>query len=325
MNRKTINKILSQKHEDFLSSITDPEIKKLIDKNSIITGGSIVSLLLNERVKDFDYYFTDKETCKRVAEYFVNKFNEAHKDRTYLTTTMLNEPVVVEENDRIKIIVPSAGVASENDIESKYQYFESLPDEANEQYVDEVVKDIIQEGVEESDEVDSTPMEEIDKEKGKYRVVFMSSNAITLSNKIQLVIRFYGSPDEVHKNYDFVHCQNYWTSKDRKLILLPDALECILTKQLHYQGSLYPVCSVIRTRKFLKQGWYINAGQYLKMCFQISELNLNDINILEDQLTGVDAAYFFQIIAYCRERQKEDSEFKITTPYLVTIIDKIFG
>ena len=52
MNRKTIKKIISKKHEDFLASIDDENVKKLIDKNSIITGGSIVSLLLNENVKD---------------------------------------------------------------------------------------------------------------------------------------------------------------------------------------------------------------------------------------------------------------------------------
>src|SRR3546814_1364029 len=47
-----------------------------------------------------------------------------------------------------------------------------------------------------------------------YRPVFMSTNAITLSDKIQIVLRFYGEADAIHENYDFVHCTNYWTSKD---------------------------------------------------------------------------------------------------------------
>ena len=78
MNRKTINKILTKKHEDFLSSITNEEVKKLIDKNSIITGGSIVSLLLNEKVNDYDYYFTDKEINEYVDKQTFLK-NEANK------------------------------------------------------------------------------------------------------------------------------------------------------------------------------------------------------------------------------------------------------
>src|SRR3546814_2013322 len=47
-----------------------------------------------------------------------------------------------------------------------------------------------------------------------YRPVFVSTNAITLSDKIQIVLRFYGEADAIHENYDFVHCTNYWTSKE---------------------------------------------------------------------------------------------------------------
>ena len=157
-----------------------------------------------------------------------------------------------------------------------------------------------------------------------YRPVFLSDNAITLSNKVQLVIRFYGDPAEIHRNYDFIHCCNYWTP-DEGVMLNPLALESILTKNLQYQGSAYPVCSVIRMRKFLKAGWHINAGQILKMLFQISALDLTDIEVLEEQLTGVDAAYFYQVIEYCKKRLVEEPDFKVTAPYLCSIIDKIWG
>ena len=299
MNRKTIKKIISKKHEDFLASIDDENVKKLIDKNSIITGGSIVSLLLNENVKDFDYYFTNKETCKAVAEYYVKKFIQLHPE----WSDTLRKPEVVEENDRIKIHVPSAGVAGE---------------EPEQEYVERVIS--------EADDISSEPLDTPSEDtKEKYRPVYISTNAITLSDKVQLVIRFCGEAEDIHKNYDFSHCTNYWTSKDKKLTLQPTALEAILTKQLYYQGSLYPICSVIRTRKFIKQGWHINAGQFLKMCFQISELDLKDINVLSEQLVGVDQAYFIDLINYCKKRQEEDKDFQITMPYIVSIVDKIFG
>jgi hypothetical protein len=315
MNRKMICKVLEKKHIEFLSTITDDTVKRLVAKNSIVTGGSIASMLLREPIKDFDYYFTNKETCVAVAKYYVDRFNEAHPDNTYLTTTKLTKPTVEVDGDRVKVIVPSAGIVGEGD-NSGYQYFESLPDEVGEGYVDKVTA---------ADDIIAEKMEEIDKEKGICRPIFMSSNAITLSHKVQLVIRFYGDPEDIHKNYDFIHCCNYWRSEDRKLVLHPAALESLLSKHLSYQGSLYPLCSVIRTRKFLKNGWYINAGQYLKMCFQLSELDLSNIDVLEEQLTGVDAAYFHQVIEYCKKRQEEDGEFKITAPYLVSIVDKIFG
>src|SRR3546814_5103821 len=82
-----------------------------------------------------------------------------------------------------------------------------------------------------------------------YRPVFMSTNAITLSDKIQIVLRFYGEADAIHENYDFVHCTNYWTSKDANLTPRQPALESLLCKEIRYVGSKYSVCSVIRLRK----------------------------------------------------------------------------
>jgi len=312
MNRRIIGRVLEKKHEQLFGSIKDPEVARLVEANAIITGGSIASLLLNEKVKDYDFYFRDKKTVEAVAKYYVAEFNRLHSDQQI-------KPTVFIDCDRVKIVVKSAGVASEADAKG-YQYFEQRPDEEGEAYLDEVFKEAVSEG----DEHPSGALEEADGAKEKYRPVFLSANAITLSDKIQLVIRFYGEPDEIHKNYDFIHCCNYWTPKGG-VVLHPMALESLLVRQLQYQGSLYPVCSVIRTRKFLKQGWHINAGQYLKMLFQVSELDLTNLEILEEQLTGVDAAYFFQVIEYCKKRQMDDKDFKVTAPYLVSIIDRIFG
>ena len=45
---------------------------------------------------------------------------------------------------------------------------------------------------------------------------------------------------------------------------------------------------------------------------------------VEDQLTGVDTAYFIQVIDYLKERQLKDPDFHFNVPYLISIIDKIF-
>jgi hypothetical protein len=153
----------------------------------------------------------------------------------------------------------------------------------------------------------------------------MSTNAITLSDKIQLVIRFYGEPDEIHSNYDFVHVTNYWDSKTKSVELKAEALEAILNKELQYVGSKYPIASLIRTRKFIKRGWHINAGQFVKMAWQISELDLKNIYVLEDQLVGVDSIYFLNFIRTMKERMMKEKDFAMTGDYLSTVIDKIFG
>jgi hypothetical protein len=310
MKKKTINAIICKKFDDWVAHIEDDSVKKLIVQHSIITGGCIASMLLKEKINDFDVYFTNKETVKAVAEYYVKEFNEKNAQSGYVldgaveNDNNINQSGGVALNmtsDRIKIIFESNGVVKEEG---------AITDE------DEL------EGW-----LDSKP-EVSEETKPKYRPIYLSCNAITLSNGIQIVIRFYGEPDIIHDNYDFVHCTNYWASKERSVILKQSALESLLAKELVYIGSKYPLASVIRTRKFINRGFTINAGQYLKMAFQISKLDLTDISILEDQLVGVDVAYFSTLIDALQkhsEKQKEENkEFKLDYSYLASIVDKIF-
>lgn len=302
MRAKTIKSILQKKHNDFVASIEDEKVRKLVDENSIITGGSICSLLLGEKVHDYDYYFTNKETAWAVANYYVDKFKELNPKQ---------DVKVIDDNGRIRIWIQSQGIAGEETDSGQYRYFEADPDPSNaEEFVEQAV--------------DAFDKDEERSDKPKYRPIFLTSNAITLSDKVQLVIRFYGSPEEIHSNYDFVHCTCYWTSEDGNLVLPNEALQAILARELVYKGSKYPIASVIRTRKFIQRGWVINAGQYLKMCMQISELDLKDPAVLEDQLIGVDFAYFQQIIDYLKDRQEKDKEFEITAAYITEIVDRIF-
>src|SRR3546814_10845460 len=74
MKAKTIKAILAKKFNSFASSIEDEVVRKLVEKNTIITGGCIASMLLGEKINDFDLYFTDHATTKAVAEYYVKRF-----------------------------------------------------------------------------------------------------------------------------------------------------------------------------------------------------------------------------------------------------------
>ena len=312
MKAKTIKKVIKAKVDDWLASIEDERVRALASKNTVVTGGCIASMLLKEPVNDFDLYFTNKETTVAVAEYYVARFSSKNK-------AGIEVPISVDkEGDRVRIVVKSAGVASEEGTSTPYEYFESRPDDHAGRYVGEVLGDAgdIEEAMEETTEAALA----VDDGKPKYRPVFLSTNAITLSHKVQIVLRFYGSADTIHENYDYVHCTNYWTSKDDELVLRQPALESLLAKELRYVGSKYPICSVIRLRKFIKRGWSVNAGQILKMMLQISELDLKDHAVLQDQLTGVDAAYFVQLVSKVKEKDPE----KVNSAYLVEIIDRMF-
>ena len=270
-------------------------------------------MFLGEKVNDFDVYFRDHDTTKKIAQYYVKRFSPKNQRGIPLTI------YVDDTAERVKIHIKSAGVASEDGTTKEYQYFETRSDDEANDYISDIIQD--PGDIEETfQETERAVLEAEDDGKEKYRPVFMSTNAITLSQRLQIILRFYGEPDVIHENYDFVHCTNYWSSLNNELVLRKEALEALLTRELRYVGSKYPICSIIRLRKFIRRGWTINAGQVLKIAMQISELDLTDPNVLEDQLTGVDVAYFMEII----EKVKDKDPNKINTAYLIEIVDRMF-
>lgn len=307
MKAKTIKAVLNKKFNELLDSIDDnPSIKKTIKENAIISGGCIVSMLQDEQPKDFDIYLKTKQSVIDVSNYYLAKFKENPPERFKNDNKTVDLRLVVND-ERVKIVVQSVGIAAEEPT-GEYQYFESTNPSNFEaaEYIDEVMSI-----VEESEKKEN---------KKKYRPIYLTSNAITLSDKIQIIIRFYGEVDEIHKNYDFVHCTNYWDSNTNNLVLRKEALESILTKELIYIGSKYPLCSLFRLRKYLKRNWNITAGQIVKIGYQLSELDLNNVGVLEDQLIGVDYAFFTEIINALRSKD----ETTVNSAYLFELLDKMF-
>lgn len=289
--RSGIRRQLEKKLGEWLGSIEDEGVREAARRDVICTGGAIASMLLGEKVNDYDLYFRTIETTKAVAEYYVKKFKAKRPDL---------EVEVRDTAERIKIWIPSKGVASENgnDLDNP---------EREEEAIDWVEDQLLN-------------PEPVDVE--RYRPIFMSANAITLSDKVQIVTRFYGEPEDIHDNYDFEHAKCYWDHAKGELSLPARALECLLSRTLVYRGSLYPVASIFRMKKFIERGWRISAGEQLKIMWQISELDFNDFAVLEEQLTGVDAAYMWALLCALRDIGEPE---KFGARYVAEIIDRIFS
>lgn len=331
MKAKTINAILCKKFDAFMASITDEPTRKLVGENTIITGGCIVSLLQNENVNDYDLYFRNGETALAVAKYYCTLFSTLPAGAGYTIDCELKTVNDETGEQRVTISVnksknvTTAGQAPEDNDMAKAEELAGLRMGAGPEAISAMV--------EATDNLAAAKLEggKEPKDTGNYLPLFLSSNAITLSTKVQLVTRFFGDPEAIHDNYDFIHCTSYWTSWDRKVVLPAEALESILTKELRYMGSKYPICSIIRTRKFLARGWTINAGQYVKMAWQVNGLDLTNIEVLKDQLVGVDSTYFYMLIGALQKdmdakekAQPNDFVPTVDGSYLMTLIDKIF-
>lgn len=323
MKAKWIRVHIRRKVDAWLDSITDTQLRADLKDNVIVTGGCIASMLLGEKVNDFDIYFRNGEIARRVADYYVHQWNAAQeakaKERIEAAKGKPGRPPIIpvpvfikdrEDKSGWKIYVKSAGIVGE-DNDADYSYFESV-----DPLLDNGQQDFIDAATDMSQDIDGEDREPA------YRPVFISANAISLHGRVQLVFRFYGEPDTIHENYDFVHCTNYWTSWGG-LTLKPEALETLLTRELRYVGSRYPICSIFRVRKFIDRGWTITAGQLFKIAHQVSKLDLSNYATLEDQLIGVDTAYFSQVLAALR-KDKDEADQTVDETYLIALIDKVF-
>ena len=290
MQIKTISRTIEKKLLEWIATIEDMWLQQNLRKNILVSWGSITSMLLNEPVNDYDIYINDMDVLKRLCDYYTKPFGVEIYDGRCKQEYIEENPWYHRDDDFEWPAANRFNVFIDNLKEDQIKIFTTWK-KVNE-----------------------------DKEELNYEPVFFSPNAISLSNDIQIVCRFHGDNEQIHKTFDFIHATNYFTFEEW-LVTNKAALESILTKQLRYQWSLYPLTSIIRMKKFIKRHWNISAWEILKIMFQISELDLKDPNVLEDQLIWVDIAYFWKLIEILRWNTNKD----YTSQYLNTIIDRVFN
>lgn len=332
MKAKVIDMVILNKINDWIDSIDDSRLKESLRRNVIVTGGCITSMLLKERVNDFDVYLASPHTAYHLARYYLLKSGQGQliihtkpaerkpgfldsKGRVLAESTWNTAEQFLLSEEGLRIGLTDYELQQVERVELYFKssgYDGQLP-----QNEDELEAENLAESEQLSPETDKTPRE-------KYKVVFSSSNAITLSDKIQIVLRFTGSPEEIHKNYDFVHTTNYWT-RSEGLVCNVRALQAVLARELIYTGSRYPLASILRTRKFIKRGWSCHVGNYIKMALQLNELDLFNPTTLRDQLTGVDMAYMMNVISAVETKVKENPDFNFNAKYLCELVDRLMG
>jgi len=94
--KQTIVKILRKKINNWIETIPDEELQKLIKRDVLVSGGSIVSLLLGEEVNDYDLYFKTTETAERLLSF-------------YLYVADASDVKVLVEGSRVKPLIGDRG------------------------------------------------------------------------------------------------------------------------------------------------------------------------------------------------------------------------
>lgn len=311
--RKTIIRTIKHKMTKWLESITDEPLRARVANHYFVSGGAIASMLQGDLPNDYDVYLTDLDVARDLANYYITELLKTEEGEHKVladndeevqnkTSDLVHRIEVRVVEDRVRIMIKSAGVLEADEGVDGYRYFECLPPSELDTYVQRLRK----------------------KKDKDFKPALATSNAISLHGGVQVIFRFVGTPDVVHKNFDFVHCLGYyWPEQDAAthpdgLAISAETLEAVLAKELRYVGSMYPICSVFRTKKFINRGWTITAGTMLKICWDVSQLDLSLPSVLQEQLVGMDAAYFMQVIALLKEKGEIDRT------YLYEIINRVF-
>jgi len=287
MQRKTVRNNVVKKLTEWLATITDETLRTDVMNNLLLSGGAIASMFLKEQVNDYDIYLQDKEVLLRLVKYYTKE--EDGKRVLFLTT----EKKPKYYGFRTTCYSLAYESLAPNQVKG---FFPSDADKGGYKVLDKA-----------------------EAKEGGYTLLYVSPNALSLSDKIQIILRFTGNAEQIHETFDFIHATNYFTFKEG-LVTNTAALESLLTKTLKYQGSKYPLTSIIRFKKFVLRGWSIGAGEILKILFQVSLFDLKDVRVLEEQLIGVDVAYFAILINMMQGINRDS----MTSEYLNECIDKAF-
>ena len=73
MKAQAIEKLLIGLCNNFFASIKDEALREEVKTSCFITGGCIPSMMMDEFVIDFDFYFTNKEVGDKLRKYYSNQ------------------------------------------------------------------------------------------------------------------------------------------------------------------------------------------------------------------------------------------------------------
>lgn len=250
-------------------------LRNKIEGKFFIAGGAISSIISGEKVNDYDIYFTDVDALNSfilhvTKEHEHNEFGMVWRpNKVYRDNNCPSGMVVITDMSGNPINIRNAEY-----FDKDYMSLQGLNSSTM--------------GTARGDDY------------------FLSENAISFSNGIQVIFRFVGEPEDVVlKNFDFAHCTGYMRHKcDKGLVLPNEMIRANVAKKLIVRGTKYPIDSLQRMKKYISRGYAMEVTELFKLVFAINDLNLRELSILRDQLIGIDASYLKEFIEVLDERIK---------------------
>jgi hypothetical protein len=246
--------------------------------NSFIAGGAIISVSKEEKIKDYDLFMTNAVSTKAV---FSSLMNRVTGGTDFQLVTQVDD-----KNPKLERGTLALNGLHESDLETLIDKFNA-----------------------------NCKALKITSRTHKVVPAYLSKNALTLSNGVQLIFRFIGEPKEVFTTFDYEHCKVYWRPNPLGLLLGTvtyegRSQESIAKNELIYTGNTrFALSAISRLNKFIKRGWGVSPSSLLSLALTSAKIDWSNKQALEEELLGIygiENKTLKQILEMCSTKDKVD-------------------
>jgi hypothetical protein len=136
------------------------------------------------------------------------------------------------------------------------------------------------------------------------KAVYASDNALTYKRvsgknkyEVQLITRFYGTPEEILNTFDFTIVQGCYDFQTESFVLAENFLPDIAKRVLRYSNnSRFPLCALIRTKKYQDRGYSLPNSTIISIAFALNRVDMSTYKGIKEQLLGVDTMFLVNFL-----------------------------
>lgn len=137
-------------------------------------------------------------------------------------------------------------------------------------------------------------------------------------HRVQFIKCVFGTPEEVIGKFDFTICQAAFDLKNG-FTFGGEFFAHLAQRRLVFNISAeYPICSLYRSRKFIKRGFSFSGIEAIKLGLRIQALDLSTYADLRKQLMGIDTLFLKELT----DSLKGEDEKRYDLNEFLTTLDK---
>jgi hypothetical protein len=250
---RTVNNLCEAKLKEL--GLTEKQFNDNILCNSFIAGGVIASVAKEEKIKDYDLFMTNAASARSIVNTLLRRVSPG--ETIQLTTSV----------DSINPNLHRGNL--------EFAYPERMITTLEEQI------DLFNEACKKT------------KSRGRAIPAYLSKNALTMNNGVQVIFRFIGDPKEVFTTFDYEHCKAYWRPDPLglllgKLVYEGRSQESFAKNELIYTGNTrFALSAISRLNKFIKRGWCVSPSSLLSLALTAAKIDWSNRDALEEELLGI--------------------------------------